>query len=69
MGCHLPSSIGALCCQPGSSLRVYQTVMRMMRCLDSLEVLMAICLSLSFCWEGVVNIWLPKQKILFKTLL
>lgn len=39
-----------------------------MRYLDTLEVLMAICLSLTFHCEGVVNIYLLKEKILFKTL-
>lgn len=67
LGCHLTSSIGSLCCQPGSCCGVCQMVMRMMRCLDSLEILMVICLSLVFHWEGVVNIWLLKQKTLFKT--
>lgn len=68
LGCHLASSIDALCCQPGSCRRVCQMVVRVMRCLDTLEILMAICLSLAFRWERVVNIWLLKQKILFKTL-
>lgn len=68
LGCHLTSSIGALCGQLGSCRRVCQIIVRMMRCLDSLGVLMAIYLSFAFRWEGVVNIWLLKQKTLFKTL-